>query len=178
MDIRIVKTKNCIINAFLDLRAKKAIEKITVKELCEKAMVNKSTFYAHYKDIYDLSESLENQIAEEIIKRLEHPEFILSDPQRFNRDLFHAYLSQEHLIQTVFSGSRVSELLAEIESNVRKIVFELYPEYKDDAAANVILTYNIYGGFYAFRKCRKFGDQEVIDIMGNLNERTASFYKP
>lgn len=178
MDIRIVKTKNGIINAFLDLRAKKEIEKITVKELCEKAMINKSTFYAHYRDIYDLSESLEGQIADEIIKRLEHPESILTNPQKFNRDLFYAYLSQEHLIKTVFSGSRVNKLLTEIENSMRKIIFELNPEYKEDAAANVILTYNIYGGFYAFRKCRKFGDQEVIDIMGNLNERTASFYKP
>ena len=36
MDIRVVKTKNSIINAFLELRSQKAIEKITVKELCEK----------------------------------------------------------------------------------------------------------------------------------------------
>ena len=44
MDVRIVKTKNSIINAFLELRSQKNIEKITVKELCEKAMINKSTF--------------------------------------------------------------------------------------------------------------------------------------
>lgn len=41
MDKRITKTKRSIINAFLELRSKKAIEKITVKELCEKAEINK-----------------------------------------------------------------------------------------------------------------------------------------
>ena len=45
-------------NAFLELRSKKALEKITVRELCEKAEINKSTFYTHFRDIYDLSEYL------------------------------------------------------------------------------------------------------------------------
>ena len=54
MDIRIEKTKQSIINAFIEIRSRKEVERITVKELCEKARINKSTFYAHYKDIYDL----------------------------------------------------------------------------------------------------------------------------
>lgn len=29
-------------------------EKITVKKICEKAQVNRSTFYAHFIDIYDM----------------------------------------------------------------------------------------------------------------------------
>ena len=51
MDIRIEKTKTAIHNTFLELRSKKPLEKITIKELCEKAQINKSTFYSHYKDI-------------------------------------------------------------------------------------------------------------------------------
>ena len=70
MDIRIAKTKKGIISAFLELRSKKAIEKITVKALCEKAEINKSTFYTHFKDIYDLSEYLETKIANEIVSSL------------------------------------------------------------------------------------------------------------
>ena len=55
MDLRIQKTRNSIINAFLELRSRKPIEKITVTELAELAVINKATFYKHYKDIYDLS---------------------------------------------------------------------------------------------------------------------------
>lgn len=40
--------------AFLDLLEKKDIEYITVKELCEAAGVNRSTFYLHYETIGDL----------------------------------------------------------------------------------------------------------------------------
>ena len=47
MDLRTEKTESSIINAFIELRAKKPLEKITVKELCQLARINKSTFYAH-----------------------------------------------------------------------------------------------------------------------------------
>ena len=65
MDLRIEKTRNSIVNTFLELRSKKDLEKITVKELCEKAQINKSTFYSHYHDIYDLSEHLEDEVVRE-----------------------------------------------------------------------------------------------------------------
>ena len=60
MDIRIEKTKTAIHNTFLELRSKKPLEKITIKELCEKAQINKSTFYSHYRDIYDLSDQTDD----------------------------------------------------------------------------------------------------------------------
>ena len=61
MDIRTEKTENAIKSAFLELRAKRPLEKITVKELCALARINKSTFYTHYQDIYALSEKLEKK---------------------------------------------------------------------------------------------------------------------
>lgn len=45
--------------AFLELLDRKDMEYITVKEICEKAGVNRSTFYLHYENIGDLlSESI------------------------------------------------------------------------------------------------------------------------
>ena len=61
MDLRIEKTKKSIRNAFIELRTKKPLEKITVKELCALACINKSTFYSHYEDIYALSEAMEQE---------------------------------------------------------------------------------------------------------------------
>ena len=56
MDLRIEKTEKAIRNAFMELRARMPLEKIRVRELCAAACINKSTFYAHYTDIYALSE--------------------------------------------------------------------------------------------------------------------------
>lgn len=47
--------------AFLDLLAEKDFEYITVKEICQRAGVNRSTFYLHYETVADLlDESVEN----------------------------------------------------------------------------------------------------------------------
>ena len=40
MDYRIEKTKRSIYNAFIELRARKPLEKLTVKELCEKYLLS------------------------------------------------------------------------------------------------------------------------------------------
>ena len=79
MDIRIEKTKTAIHNTFLELRSKKPLEKITIKELCEKAQINKSTFYSHYKDIYDLSDQLETDVVASVIEAIPNPQNCLED---------------------------------------------------------------------------------------------------
>lgn len=53
-------------NALVDLMLEKAVGKISVKELTQKADVNRSTFYLHYLDIYDMLEQMENEFVETI----------------------------------------------------------------------------------------------------------------
>lgn len=173
MDIRIAKTQNSIVNAFLELRSKKAIEKITIKELCEKAMINKSTFYSHFSDIYALSEYLEVQITNEILNEIKHPELLFLEPEEFNKQLIYAYLSHESLIQTLFSGSRSHSFLVCLENGLKETIFTLRPDYKDNVVANVVLTYGVYGGFYAFQKRRSFNDNSIIDVVVSLNKKIA-----
>ena len=72
MDLRIQKTEQAIKNAFIELRSTKSLEKITVKELCELAMINKSTFYSHYEDIDALSETMEQEPDATIIGSIGH----------------------------------------------------------------------------------------------------------
>lgn len=48
-------------NAFLELLSQKDYQSITIKEICAKAGVNRSTFYLHYEAIDDLlCETIEN----------------------------------------------------------------------------------------------------------------------
>lgn len=43
---------------------KRPIGKITVKEVCQRAEINRSTFYAHYRDVFDVAESVERHMAQ------------------------------------------------------------------------------------------------------------------
>ena len=91
MDIRIEKTERAIRNAFLELRAAKPLEKITVKELCSLACINKSTFYSHYEDIYALSQMLESETITTVIKNISsQQESPFKDPDVFTRNLYMA----------------------------------------------------------------------------------------
>ncbi len=51
-------TKPLIRYAFITLLKEKSLEDITVHEIVEKALINRSTFYLHYKDKYDLYDAI------------------------------------------------------------------------------------------------------------------------
>ncbi len=61
-DHRTRLTKFLIRRALLALMRKKPIQSISVKELCELAGINRGTFYAHYRDVYDLLGSIEEEM--------------------------------------------------------------------------------------------------------------------
>ena len=54
--------------AFIELLNKKEFEFITVKDICKKAGVNRSTFYLHYESINDLLEECLDNINKKFIK--------------------------------------------------------------------------------------------------------------
>ncbi|HEX2926062.1 MAG TPA: TetR/AcrR family transcriptional regulator [Ruminiclostridium sp.] len=54
MDRRIQKTRQLIINTFINLLAEKGFEKITINDIAERANINRGTVYLHYVDKFDL----------------------------------------------------------------------------------------------------------------------------
>lgn len=168
MDLRIKKTKTSIINAFLQLRAKKPLERITVKELADLAQINKATFYLHYKDIYDLSEQLENELFERVFNSIEHPNSVLSEPKLFIKELVEGFISNKSLIDIVFGGDRRNILADKFEREVRTFIFEKYPQYKDSPGLNISLTYMVKGGYYAYADNAEYGADMVISVIGEI----------
>jgi AcrR family transcriptional regulator len=55
----------------LSLLEKKPLNKITVRELCDAAAINRATFYAHYTDLFDLMEKLADELKAEILDRVQ-----------------------------------------------------------------------------------------------------------
>jgi len=64
------QAKARIRQAFTKLLREKPIQRIAVKELCQEAGVNRSTFYAHYQDIYDLLTKIEEDMLEDFRRAL------------------------------------------------------------------------------------------------------------
>lgn len=65
-DRRVKYTKMVLKESFIKLLEKKDISQISIKEVCEDADINRSTFYAHYNDQYDLLRKIENELLDNI----------------------------------------------------------------------------------------------------------------
>ena len=62
-------------------------EKITVKELCERARINKKTFYRYYSVLDDLLTELQGVMIEEYLERIKNYR-IPEDLDKINREFF------------------------------------------------------------------------------------------
>lgn len=71
VDRRVRKTRAQLRAGLARLMQKKSIKEITVKELVDEVDINRSTFYLHYSDIYQMLESIENELMDEIAQAIE-----------------------------------------------------------------------------------------------------------
>ena len=65
-DLRVINTKKNIEESFLRLLEKKSFSEITVQNILDEALINRSTFYKHYSDKYDLARLLSDRMFQEI----------------------------------------------------------------------------------------------------------------
>ena len=65
------KTKRDFEEAFWQIYADKSIEHVTVRELSERAGYHRGTFYLHYADVYELLESVENDLLAQMARCVE-----------------------------------------------------------------------------------------------------------
>ena len=69
-DLRVRYTRKVIQEALWTLLKEKPLAKITVKEVCERAQINRGTFYKHYLDCYDLLDKMQEEVIAQLEERL------------------------------------------------------------------------------------------------------------
>ncbi|MFD2639978.1 TetR/AcrR family transcriptional regulator [Piscibacillus salipiscarius] len=70
LDRRKRYTRKVLKESLISLLKDKPISSVTVKEICELADINRSTFYTHYNDQFDLLEKIEEEIADDLVQYL------------------------------------------------------------------------------------------------------------
>lgn len=63
-DARVRYTERVLKESLLTALKEKPVNKITVKEVCELAEINRATFYTHYSDCFALLESIEEELVD------------------------------------------------------------------------------------------------------------------
>lgn len=157
-DRRIRKTQQAIQSAFAKLLSEKDIKDITIKELCDKADINKSTFYLHYKDIYDCADAFLNIIVDKIISIMEPYDFaelVNHLPEIIEKILF-MFNENKELSVTFFRAPRYSFALYK----TKKLTIERLLEKTADSKMQTVL----YKSIASFVICGIFGILEQIDF--------------
>ena len=109
-DRRTRKTKKALREALIALLQKKNIQNVTVKELTNEADIHRSTFYANFKDVYDLYEHMEVTMTQEICA------IVLTDytfkPAAFYFKLLD-YINSNRQLSRLFFGGNINASLFE-----------------------------------------------------------------
>lgn len=180
MDIRIEKTEKAIKAAFLELREQKPLEKLKVKELCEKAQINKSTFYAHYQDIYALSQAMEQELVRSVLGSLPPVSWqdLRERPEWLTRQLFRAFQQNSRAVNLLFSGSREGLFVNRIESGLRELTSREDPDHWKDPVRSIVLSFCVQGSYYAFsNNIGQMDAETLVEILGAAS-RAAQNIRP
>ena len=122
VDRRVRKTKAQLRAGLARLMQKKSIKEITVKELVDEVDINRSTFYLHYSDIYQMLESVENELMDEIAQVIEeHPLDLVKNGS--------SYPMIEHIF-TILDNNKDIYNKYKIKRRVKKIIL-VDNEYKN-----------------------------------------------
>ncbi|MGV3010772.1 TetR/AcrR family transcriptional regulator [Streptococcus thoraltensis] len=164
MDKRVIKTKRAIRDAFVRLREDRPIEKIYVENLCREALINKSTFYRYYTDIYDLVEQLQEEALEPI------RQFLLENPIK-EEDMTTFIDDIEATMSQVYVENKA------LFSNQDEILEKTYQLYQETISENVSeisrlrLSFAV-GGAYTILKNNHYSlKEDQKDILYALFKR-------
>lgn len=179
-DLRTLRTKNALKSVLKELLLSKDFENISVKEVCEKAEINRRTFYLHYDTIDDLlMEILDDISAEfnEYSKGYDH----LKNIERIVSDYFH-FTSTNPLYEKLNLNLNLTYLRDQVSTKfVPKAHDSLkslddYDEFTSFAFATFLNsnTVNMYRHWY--RNKNKISMQEAIDLTIDLIENGFTNY--
>ena len=133
IDQRVRLTQHLLKNALVQLMQEQHISKISIRAICEFAGINRSTFYVHYTDQYDLLKKVEQEVLDNLNKYLgkqdlsdERPISIqilikVLDYVKENMELFKALLSEN----CDFAFQKDLVALAQIISSQQNQLFDL-----------------------------------------------------
>lgn len=126
-DLRIIRTKANITRAFLELMDEFDYDSITVTDICDRAMVNRKTFYTYYETKEHLHQSISDSLLQSL--KLEETAMLLTDEDRSSISMrqllnrIYTLVNKDRLAFKVMLNEKSSARFKELfEDEVRKWV--------------------------------------------------------
>lgn len=112
-DLRVRRTHKLLWEALMGLMTEQDFETISVKEICDRAMVHRTTFYKHYEDKYDLLARGMQQTHERLIAELEP---LGKDSSSYTK-FFEHVATHERFYRVMLRGSRVGNFQIQLQNH-------------------------------------------------------------
>lgn len=121
IDRRIRRTQKLLWEGLAEMMQTKDINEITVKDLTELVDINRSTFYIHYKDIYQLLDTVEQELFEQLKEIISPDSSNEAEPLQVLKALYD-FLNSNRSMVTAFLGphgdytflNKIQDLLSEM----------------------------------------------------------------
>ncbi len=174
-DLRYQKTDIVIKKAFEDCINKNGFDKTTVSMICEKAMVNRNTFYIHFESKYDLLDSIFRDF-ELSVKENKH-EISFPNNEKNAEWFIDAIIEnrERFIFLSKCADERMGELFEKIfiDNPVKRMPKE-YNEKKKDVFVQLNIKYIIGGALYFVRYWLEHYDEisreEAVKEINRLNQ--------
>lgn len=167
------QTKQNLIDAFWSLYCEKRIEKITVKEITQKAGYNRGTFYEYFIDVYDVLDHIEQSLMPTLDEL--PPTTKLDHATDMPFDMFLKLYEKNGKYYSVLLGDNGDPAFAsKIKSSIKPLIMQAITEKADinnielDFILEYILSAMIGIVSYWFRMDKVLPAGELIALMYQL----------
>lgn len=185
-DLRYKKTEKLIVDSFLSCVDEFGFENTFVSTICDKAMINRKTFYLHYLDKYDLLDRIYMDLKDELMNSLSKEAVInlgKSDLYESVRWCITQANAHRELIRILLKSSRIEfrDILIGIFSRypARQLILN-YDEIATNVEYEIICVYmcDAMIGFFEiwFNHYDQFSLEKAIDLMYALVNEPAQIY--
>lgn len=178
-DLRVVKTGEAIKNAFKAMICEMPAEKITVKELTERARIHRKTFYLHYNSIEALYEEMLKIIAEGYYEEMDR----LSIPYSFkevNRVFFTYFPAREKYVERLMCDESYGSIINRLFAQTLRHNLDRYDPYAvfNEPTRNLINVYFVTASLEMYRQWVRDGKKlpvdELAEVTGSLMDEGIS----
>ena len=179
VDLRIIKTKKNLYEGLLTLMKERTFEEIKVSDICSAALTNRSTFYDHFSDKYELLDSLINDLEEDLVSKLEANQNYSNAKEYYMQmiEIFFDHISNNiNVYSSVLKKNNNSIVMdmasdaiyRDVENHIRKsnkilkteIPVEIISKFYVSAVINVCLEY--------IKFPNKYGKEDILKYLDTL----------
>lgn len=149
-DPRIQRTRQYIIDAFLTLAKRKNFEEISITDITEEAKINRSTFYYHFLDKYDLIDAIQKDIiSNKLFMDIEEQETINEKTIILAlQDIIQSQTSLSLHCQRAYDAFKPkieSEIKTHLTQALQHLLIKQYGEHPDHYVKATFWSWGIYG---------------------------------